>query len=693
MLIPSLGAAAMFNESQQRYLISRLRSLDESLTQSAKDLEPVDRVGVFEERLKADATSVQRKALGDHLAELRFVLRRFVAAHDLRDERDPISGLWSFRTALTFALITTEELRPKYLRGYGDVDPKGATAVERLAAELSALLRRIENYLARGNGGTLLERLSELSIQPQELGLLRELQRIILSHGLVEFLGMLELLVERAANPRFEVAVFGRVSTGKSSLLNWWLSQPLLPTGITPVTAIPTRVMYGRLLSMRVTLSSGSALDLSADQLPDYVTERGNPGNRRGVLEISIAAPSERLDQGICVVDTPGLGSLASASTARTLEYLPNCDLGILLIDAGAPVSRDDLDVARALMASGSELMVVASKADRLSERDLQQALEYTSEQLALELSAPVTVWPISTVDARAALAARWFEEQLVPRLAKHRELAAEALKRKLSVLREFVLSALKSRMSSGVVTSPSPASPIPPSEPDFQGTREEIAQARIDFARAQSELYELRASLPRFTARLLEAAAGELAKCWTDGERDEAVIRAHVGAALARRAEEPGHAAAMMLQSLRDQIQHVLERRGPLRGAVRELPAPRGRPVLDIVTASIRGERPPGLPPIRRLAESLARMHIRRAVEASVRAQLTAHGQALAHWGNLYLDELKQQFESAVSLSEGLERALAAAPSTRGETDALQRDLRVLQEWKAQALTHEVAE
>jgi hypothetical protein len=40
----------------------------------------------------------------------------------------------------------------------------------------------------------------------------------------------------------FEIALFGRVSSGKSSLLNAVLETNLLPIGVTPVTAVPTRI-------------------------------------------------------------------------------------------------------------------------------------------------------------------------------------------------------------------------------------------------------------------------------------------------------------------------------------------------------------------------------------------------------------------------------------------------------------------
>ena len=55
-----------------------------------------------------------------------------------------------------------------------------------------------------------------------------------------------------------------------------------------------------------------------------------------------VQVPSLRLKQGIVLVDTPGLGSLARRGGAETLAYLPSCDLALLLIDAGTTLNEED---------------------------------------------------------------------------------------------------------------------------------------------------------------------------------------------------------------------------------------------------------------------------------------------------------------------------------------------------------------
>ena len=42
-----------------------------------------------------------------------------------------------------------------------------------------------------------------------------------------------------------EVVVLGQFKAGKSSLINSFLKEPLLPTGVLPVTAVITRLTHG----------------------------------------------------------------------------------------------------------------------------------------------------------------------------------------------------------------------------------------------------------------------------------------------------------------------------------------------------------------------------------------------------------------------------------------------------------------
>jgi len=111
----------MFPYTHQRYLLSRFHHLDELLGDAVNALEPRGDGRLFR-HVTPDASPAQREALADHLSEIRRTLRYFMDAHQLQDTPAPVSGLWSLRTALVLAQTAATEMRPPYMRGYGELD-------------------------------------------------------------------------------------------------------------------------------------------------------------------------------------------------------------------------------------------------------------------------------------------------------------------------------------------------------------------------------------------------------------------------------------------------------------------------------------------------------------------------------------------------------------------------------------------
>jgi GTP-binding protein EngB required for normal cell division len=669
----------MFQENHQRYLFAQFHSIDKLFSEALAELRPAEDGRLFATHVP-DATASQRQVLSDYVAQLRFLLRRFLQVQDFTDKRQPVSALWSFRVAISFAGTAVEELRPKYLRGYGDLDAVTTTAAERLAADLKSLLGRMASYLERGEGAGIGERLALLDATVNEIELLAELDRVIAAYGLIELRAPLEQLVERAASPRFEVAIFGRVNSGKTSLLNWWLGQPLLPTGVTPMTAVPTRILHGDIPQARVTTTGAAPFDVPMDQLRAYITEDDNPANSKGVLDIEIRVPALRLVDGLCLVDTPGLGSLATVGAAQTLEYLPRCDLGVLLIEAGGVIGREDLDVARAILDGGSELIIALSKADRLSGEELPLALQYARAHLNAELRSNFDVRAISTLPTHLSLADAWFQREFAPRLATHREQARRALRRKTGVLRETVIALLDARLASNTHKQSGrgnarsdPASRLPNLASD----------ARIEIDRQRRSLHSIGLSDAEID-RITDSASEALTQAWIVPLSDVARAGAQVKEAIVNLTTEAADELSDSLRQLRVQLQHSLDALTLDSASPMELPSPRGRPLLDTAAISLPSnlERPRGLSSLRPLMRAEAQKRIEQQTRTSLKAQLAIYVGALRHWAGEYLNDLAAQFDEALGPREGSERIAADGAVSDDRVAALKNDLERLRQW-----------
>lgn len=125
-----------------------------------------------------------------------------------------------------------------------------------------------------------------------------------------------QALRDRVREGRFFVACVGQFKRGKSSLINALLGEELLPSGVIPVTSVVTVVRHGERRA-RVCIRAGGWQDIPVERIGEYVSERDNPENRKGVRALEVFCPSSFLERGLCLVDTPGIGSIFTGNTAE----------------------------------------------------------------------------------------------------------------------------------------------------------------------------------------------------------------------------------------------------------------------------------------------------------------------------------------------------------------------------------------
>ena len=213
-------------------------------------------------------------------------------------------------------------------------------------------------------------------------------------------------LLVKLAEDRFNLAVVGQFKRGKSSLMNAIIGRPLLPTGLLPLTSAITALCYGP--QEKVVLKrAGWALDheISIAELPDYVTEPGNPGNEKGVIEARVEFPVDFLRRGLYFVDTPGVGSTRQENTATTYSFLPQADAVIFVTSVEAPLSETEETFLRDIQGIVRRLFVVVNKTDLLAPHEQDQILTYIQAGLTDTIrTSSIDIYPLS---ARLALQAK----------------------------------------------------------------------------------------------------------------------------------------------------------------------------------------------------------------------------------------------------------------------------------------------
>ncbi|MDP9481997.1 MAG: dynamin family protein, partial [Chloroflexota bacterium] len=107
---------------------------------------------------------------------------------------------------------------------------------------------------------------------------------------------------------------------------------------------------------------------ISPDDLAGWVTERGNPDNRRNVDGVEVGLPHPLLERGVSLIDTPGIGGLNAAHAAATLAFLPVADALVFVTDASAELTRPELEFLASAVDAGPLILVALTKIDMYPE-------------------------------------------------------------------------------------------------------------------------------------------------------------------------------------------------------------------------------------------------------------------------------------------------------------------------------------
>jgi len=184
-------------------------------------------------------------------------------------------------------------------------------------------------------------------------------------------------LAERADDGRFYVAFVGQFKRGKSTLIDALVGEPILPAGILPVTSVATIVRYGETRAVRVHTQQEKTFEAGIDRIAEFVSEERNAENSKGISGVEVFVPAKLLAGGMCLVDTPGLGSVFAGNSAATHALVPHIDAAVLVLGADPPISGEELALAQAIAQETPHVLLVLNKADRTTEEERRQASEF----------------------------------------------------------------------------------------------------------------------------------------------------------------------------------------------------------------------------------------------------------------------------------------------------------------------------
>jgi uncharacterized membrane-anchored protein YhcB (DUF1043 family) len=182
------------------------------------------------------------------------------------------------------------------------------------------------------------------------------------------------------ADPGIHVAVVGEFKQGKSSLVNALLGAPVCPVDDDVATARATYVRHGETASAALLYDGDPPRrePIPFDQLRRHVVEGGShltatpaddagqpAGQPAGQLAgVEVRIPRSMLAGGLVVVDTPGLGGLASMHAAASLTASATADALLFVTDASQELTASELDFLRRARDLCPAVLCVLTKTD-----------------------------------------------------------------------------------------------------------------------------------------------------------------------------------------------------------------------------------------------------------------------------------------------------------------------------------------
>lgn len=149
----------------------------------------------------------------------------------------------------------------------------------------------------------------------------------------------------------FRLVVMGEIKKGKSSFINALIgTENLVPVHSDVATSTIFKIHYGKELKYTVYFVKDqngvtrNKLTIEAAQLSEYGTEDGNPENIKNVDFIRVESPAPILQNGLVIVDTPGVGGLFKKHREITFRHAPNADAVFFITDSvQCPIGADEV--------------------------------------------------------------------------------------------------------------------------------------------------------------------------------------------------------------------------------------------------------------------------------------------------------------------------------------------------------------
>ncbi len=172
----------------------------------------------------------------------------------------------------------------------------------------------------------------------------------------------------------------GEFSSGKTTLINALTDSKQLETNFDPTTATIFEVHFG-CNSCCAEVFDKDGKSTHYDNIADLKNDK--LGNNPFVL---VHDTSKRVPSTTVIVDTPGLSSPDIRHKQALVNFLPQADGIILVIDVNQPITRSLTEFVKTMKLSDRPLFLVITKCDTKTQKEVEAQKKYISENCEIDI-------------------------------------------------------------------------------------------------------------------------------------------------------------------------------------------------------------------------------------------------------------------------------------------------------------------
>lgn len=206
--------------------------------------------------------------------------------------------------------------------------------------------------------------------------------------GLTSEAAQLSYIKQRLTNENCELILplVGEFSAGKTTLINSLTDAKQLETATKPTTATIFEIHFGS-DNCYAEVYDEQGGKVRVDDISSLKNEKLGDS-----LVVNVFDTSKRIPSNIVLVDTPGLSSEDPRHRQTLVDFLPNADGILLVVDVNQQITRSLTDFINMMNMAQRPVFLVLTKCDTKAATELESAKQYIADNSKLPLSRLVCV-------------------------------------------------------------------------------------------------------------------------------------------------------------------------------------------------------------------------------------------------------------------------------------------------------------